>query len=171
MPNNKEAPTMTEEEKRSKDTLALIISLVFVAIIGVLGYNYFNNPNNFDYSEDDISSASTERGTENESKESVPDEELALAMKENGSDTSVLGSSEEYVNIWTANDYNEGDIQAGEYKVQSGDTLWEIAEAVYGNGADWVQILNANVDSIGFMPNGQQSLIYSGQTLVIPSMN
>ena len=66
------------------------------------------------------------------------------------------------------NDYKHGDIKSGSYVVQDGDTLWEIAEAVYGNGAQWTQILNANSSSIGHLPSGQQALIWSGQTLNIP---
>lgn len=72
---------------------------------------------------------------------------------------------------WTANDYKQGDIKPGNYTVKSGDTLWEIAEAVTGNGANWHQIAQANSGSIGYLPSGQQALITTGQTLVIPQLN
>ena len=52
--------------------------------------------------------------------------------------------------------------------VKAGDTLWEIAEGVYGNGADWTKILEANKGSIGFLANGQQALIMTGQVLTLP---
>jgi uncharacterized protein HemX len=69
---------------------------------------------------------------------------------------------------WRANNYTKGDIKQGNYTVKAGDTLWEIAEAVYGDGTQWVKILSANSSGIEFLPNGQQALIYAGQTLTIP---
>lgn len=68
---------------------------------------------------------------------------------------------------WVANDYEFGDINSGSYTVVSGDTLWEIAEAVYGNGADWHKIMDANSDDIGYLANGNP-LIIPGQVLNIP---
>jgi|GEM_PF-3755853 nucleoid-associated protein YgaU len=70
--------------------------------------------------------------------------------------------------VWTATDYHQGDIAKGDYTVTSGDTLWEIAEAVYGDGTQWVTILAANATSVGYLPNGQQALIFPGQVLVLP---
>jgi len=46
--------------------------------------------------------------------------------------------------------------------------IWEISEAFYGNGFDWVNILGANSDSFGFLPDGSQSLIIPGQILMLP---
>ena len=69
---------------------------------------------------------------------------------------------------WTATDYKMGDIRSGSYVVKSGDTLWEISEAVYGNGSMWTNILTVNSSDIGYLPNGQQALIFPGQVLVIP---
>ena len=50
------------------------------------------------------------------------------------------------------------------YTVKSGDCLWNIAKALYGNGADYTKIYNANKGTIGKNPN----LIYPGQTFTIP---
>ncbi len=69
---------------------------------------------------------------------------------------------------WVATDYIKGDIGSGTYEVVKGDTLWEISEAVYGNGANWRQILAANSAVVGFLPDGSQALIIPGQVLVIP---
>ena len=69
---------------------------------------------------------------------------------------------------WRATDYERGDIGVGAYQVKLGDTLWEIAEAVYGNGFLWTKILEINQTNIGFLPNGSQALIIPGQVLIIP---
>ncbi len=50
------------------------------------------------------------------------------------------------------------------YTVKSGDCLWNIAKQLYGNGADYTKIYNANTGTIGGNPN----LIYAGQVLTIP---
>jgi nucleoid-associated protein YgaU len=46
------------------------------------------------------------------------------------------------------------------YTVQPGDSLWQIARRVYGDGRYWVLLYQANADRIG-NPN----LIYPGQHL------
>lgn len=68
---------------------------------------------------------------------------------------------------WRATDYVKGDIKAGSYEVKLGDTLWEIAEAVYGDGSQWTKILENNSTTVGFLPNGSQALIIPGQFLTI----
>ena len=50
------------------------------------------------------------------------------------------------------------------YTVKSGDCLWNIAKSLYGNGADYAKIYEANKGVIGSNPN----LIYPGQVLTIP---
>ncbi len=68
---------------------------------------------------------------------------------------------------WIATDYVEGDIQDSTYTVERGDTLWEIAEGFYGDGARWREILNLNIDQVGYLPNGQQAKIIPGQVLIL----
>jgi nucleoid-associated protein YgaU len=50
------------------------------------------------------------------------------------------------------------------YTTREGDTLWSIAQHVYGDGAQWRRIYNANVGTIGANPN----YIQAGWTLTIP---
>ena len=50
------------------------------------------------------------------------------------------------------------------YEVQKGDTLWNIAKKVYGDGSKYTKIYEANKDKVK-NPN----LIYVGQNLTIPS--
>lgn len=158
------AETQKQEDK-SKDGLALILGGIFILGLVFAAYTYFNrndNINNTDLSPeeanainklDNISSANTQRDNNN-----------------TNSNENVAGASTSISNgiAWVATDYKNGDITSGSYTVKSGDTLWEIAEAVYGNGAEWAKILNANKDSIGFLPNGSHALIVTGQTLTLP---
>jgi nucleoid-associated protein YgaU len=68
---------------------------------------------------------------------------------------------------WRATDYVEGDISTGSYQVKLGDTLWEISEAVYGDGSQWTKILQKNSSSVGFLADDSQALIVPGQFLTI----
>ncbi len=51
-----------------------------------------------------------------------------------------------------------------EYTVEKGDSLWKIAEKIYGDGYSWVKIYQANQEKIGANPG----LIFSGTVLAIP---
>jgi nucleoid-associated protein YgaU len=48
--------------------------------------------------------------------------------------------------------------------VVKGDTLWDIAQTVYGDATRWPEIYAANTDVIGADPD----LIFPGQVLRIP---
>lgn len=167
-----QVPAEAIQQKRSKDIAALVISIVFVASVGILGYRYFNTSNRFSTPEGQVSSSNTQRpqtvtdeGNTNSTEEKTPTQITGNTQITNSTTNSgAVGD-----NTWEATDYVGGEIKAGNYQVQKGDTLWEIAEAVYGDGTQWVRILDANSGNIGFLPSGQQALIMSGQTLVIPN--
>lgn len=54
------------------------------------------------------------------------------------------------------------------YVVKRGDTLWEITKEMYGDGARWHEIFNANPLSM-YNPDGHPfPLIHAGNVLVIP---
>ncbi len=79
--------------------------------------------------------------------------------------------NQEYISnsgSWNATQYSEGDIVENTYVVQLGDTLWQIANAYYGSGDQWLKILEVNKDSIGTLPDGEQALIVPGQLLKLP---
>lgn len=57
------------------------------------------------------------------------------------------------------------DITATSYQVKAGDTLFTIAEKMYGDGSKWSLIDTTN--KVGRLPNGNP-LIFAGNTLVIP---
>jgi nucleoid-associated protein YgaU len=53
------------------------------------------------------------------------------------------------------------------YITQEGDTLWAIAQRLYGDGAQWQRIYNANVGTIGANPNYMRA----GWRLTIPDLS
>jgi nucleoid-associated protein YgaU len=53
--------------------------------------------------------------------------------------------------------------EEGRYTVQYGDTLWKIAEKVYGDGSRYMVIFEANRDLLD-----EPDRIFPGQELVIP---
>lgn len=65
---------------------------------------------------------------------------------------------------WPETDPADTEKRVNTYTVQSGDSLWKIAVAVYGDGYQWTNIYQANSAEIGANPG----LIYSGQVLVMP---
>ncbi len=101
--------------------------------------------------------------------------ELEPAQADDGfadsSETQSVQPSESYgtgtteSGYWTPNNYEKGDISGNSYTVVSGDTLWEISEAVYGTGTSWTQIAEAN--NITYLSNGNP-LIIPGQVLTFP---
>ncbi len=61
----------------------------------------------------------------------------------------------------------EGDVEEGRtYTVQSGDTLWKISEEMYGNGAKYMKIFEANTDLLD-----NPDRIFPGQKLKIPDLD
>lgn len=57
------------------------------------------------------------------------------------------------------------EMSATTYQVKEGDTLFIIAEKMYGDGSRWTKIDMAN--KVGRLPNGNP-LIFAGSTLRIP---
>lgn len=156
------------ELKTSRDNVALIIGGLFILALVFAAYNYFGNKENIDDAIDtnlleNIKDDTSEEGDLN--GEGVSVKEGSAAEEKAAAEYNMGNTVNE--STWVANDYNQGDIKGDTYTVTEGDTLWEIAEAVYGNGAEWTKILATNSSSVGFLPNGQQALIMPGQTLVL----
>ncbi len=158
----------TDPNQTKKDIQAFIVGGLFILALLFATYNYFNRNNNtgIDNNQNETNgetiSSNTERGEEQET-EGEQTEETETVMEEAQPSQEPAEATE-----WSATNYEQGQISTGEYSVKSGDTLWEIAEAAYGSGAEWTKILEANAANIGYLPSGQQALIYAGQTLIIP---
>ncbi len=173
------------QENKIANILAIFAAFLFTVGLGFLVYKQFistkvNLSETFkpeitqeaanSTREDNASAvAGTKTDTNEQDNNSIPPDEQNNDPRQGdvikASDTESLFSPSAQ---WRANDYKKGDISKGSYTVKSGDTLWEIAEAVYGDGGQWTTILHANSGGIDHLPNGQQSLIYTGQMLVIP---
>lgn len=108
--------------------------------------------------------ASDEPDSEEDSEEGDSEDE------EDGeeSDGEVAGEMVTAGGPWVATDYKSGDITGDSHTVVWGDTLWEISEARYGSGFEWKKILNANLDIVGYLPDGSRALIIPGQVLALP---
>jgi nucleoid-associated protein YgaU len=123
--------------------------------------------------------AETEETTEGEvNGDAVTDEQEQGESQETTEETEETTEEETAVQeenigglsnvVWVANNYVKGDVNGDTYTVVWGDTLWEISEGRYGSGFEWGKIKEANLDKIGYLPNGSQALIFPGQVLKLP---
>jgi nucleoid-associated protein YgaU len=174
----------SKEVTPQKDGLALVVGGLFILALVFAAYNYFSKGTNVE--DTSVTNDQSDQGVvvkkeqpeEEPSKQPETNQEGSIngeGAKDVKKDEAVAGTKIEETSkgtvtqtTWTASDYKSGDIKAGNYTVKSGDTLWEIAEGLYGNGAAWTKILDANKGSVGFLANGTQALIVPGQVLVLP---
>ena len=153
-------------QEKTKDFIAGLIALIFVVTAGYLALNRFNNPKTRELGIGGEATVTNEAAGENSNERGTGG---VYVTDENGGipSESDTGESLSFTG-WVANDYSQGDIKSGSYTVVSGDTLWEIAEGVYGDGSRWGELLSANTGDVGWLANGSQALIYAGQVLMIP---
>ena len=81
-------------------------------------------------------------------------------------------------NTSTSTEKKRASTTANRYTIKSGDSLWSIAEKLYGSGAKWQTIYNANKDIIestakkyGKSSSQNGHWIYPGVILAIPDAN
>lgn len=128
-----------------------------------------NNEDNENEDKDSTEDGDTEEGEDEEGKiaggnSTRRDDSTTTTAQEKATQTQTQINQ---TGLWRATDYVQGDINTGSYQVKLGDTLWEISEAVYGDGSQWTKILEKNSSSVGFLPDGSQALIVTGQFLTI----
>lgn len=93
----------------------------------------------------------------------------ALAKAESDSETVTVGGGSEPTTTDAEVTLDGPDVDgaaptdAQTYTVQSGDSLWKIAEQFYGKGAEYMKIFEANRDQLD-----NPDLIRPGQVLNIP---
>jgi nucleoid-associated protein YgaU len=157
------------KKENPKDGLALIVGGLFILALVFATYNYFNKNAKTnkvaEIQKESVFESGSSAGDLNGGGAKTQKVNNTATTKPTGIGGQIAGASTEE---WIANNYVKGDIKGTSYTVKPGDTLWEIAEGAYGNGAEWTKILGANKSSIGFLPNGSQALIRPGQVLVLP---
>src|SRR5690606_33931039 len=95
----------------------------------------------------------------------IPDS-AAIAEKPSG-DKDVIASLDDS-DVAGDHELRETPATAIEtYTVQHGDTLWSIAEEVYGDGQKWELIFNDSHNQLGQLTNGYP-LVHAGNVLLIP---
>lgn len=168
----------------ASNVVSALVALIFVGVAGYFVYSYFNNTLDFNLGEIFNLNGAQQRdadGTNDDNSvfendtnvnqgDSMSDSDFRPDTNTGGTDVSVTmekGESTTLFGQWVANDYQPGDIEQGEYTVREGDTLWELAEGAYGDPYVWGDILAQNSNDVGYLPNGQQALIFPGQVLTI----
>ena len=143
---------------RPNNKIAAVIGLLFVGLIGFVTFRNFSDA--IPTIGELVSSI-----TKSEDAEGEITSGESTSREQNIQNTEECTKLEE---LWEAFDYKPGDITGNSHTVKCGDTLWELAEAKYGEGFQWTKILEANSSDIGYLPNGEQALIMPGQVLTIP---
>jgi hypothetical protein len=88
---------------------------------------------------------------------------INVGMADPGSEERAYGDGAPLYQARADSIKRKGEAGDYDYTVQAGDTLWAIAQHLYGDGSRWREIYRANRDQID-NPN----LIFPGQVLEIP---
>jgi len=158
-----------------KDGLALVVGGLFILALVFAAYNYFSKGANTE--DTSLTTGETSQGTVEPKQEGsingdgatdnkIEENVAGTAITDTTTAVGTLGTGGQYT--WIPNSYSKGEIVGTNYTVKSGDTLWEIANGLYGDGTQWTKILDANKSNVGFLPSGSQALIVPGQVLVLP---
>ena len=127
--------TSSNPEKQSQ--LATILVGLLIIASGLLVYNYFQKTSSPD--------------TTSQNQQQQQEDRDASEAKNESEDV--------------ADDKTPANTNEGSYTVMPGDSLWSIAEKVYGDGFAWNKILDAN--NIALNAYGQPT-VEIGQKLTIP---
>jgi len=150
-----------QADKPTKSAFAAMVAGVLVIIAGFIMYNYFSKSGG-EITQESGQTTLQQESTQNQAQPEAKQENVA------GAETTTPASTiDNTAEVWAANDYKAGDITGNTYTVVRGDTLWEIAQARYGDPYMWTKIRDANTDKVGQLSNGNP-LITPGQVLILP---
>ena len=161
----------------------LLIGAVIVIILALLVVNFFNRNNQQigDGQQTDLTQQEQEKVTKSEQYKVAAGDSLSkLAEKYYGNMDywPVLARANKIANpnvIYVGVDLQvpskeeadqiKNQMSATTYNVKEGDTLFKIAEEMYGDGSKWTTIAKDN--NLGRLPNGNP-LVFAGSTIKIP---
>lgn len=158
----------------------LVLGAVVVIILGLLIANYFvKSRGQIGIGENTTQSTSTQNVTETykiaqgESLSMIAEKfygsldywPVLAKVNKVSNPNLIYAESEITVPSKEEADIIRNEMTATSYEVAQGDTLFIIAEKMYGDGASWTLIDRAN--KVGRLPNGNP-LIFAGSTLSIP---
>lgn len=168
--------------KINENLISTVLGGVVVLLMAVMIFNYFKSVNRTGVLTEEaaVKVEDVTKSDENVYEVKAGDELFKIAEK-------VYGDGYKYVEIAKENDIkNPDEIEvgtklklpkleskqvyaakptvSGQYTVVSGDHLWKIAVAQYGDGYAWVKIYDANKKLIGRNPNE----IEKGMVLALP---
>jgi nucleoid-associated protein YgaU len=153
----KNQPTSKQEAPQEESTpvqadrqsqLATILIGLLIIASGLLLYNYFQS-----------ATAPATKTVSDQSEQATP---TPTPISTKAQSTTPTPKPTITPTVTASNNNNN----QGSYVVQAGDSLWKIAEKVYGNGFDWDKINQANhlsKNAVG------QPMVVAGQTLNIPN--
>ena len=175
--------------KLSEKTISAVLGVLVVVVAGVLLFNFFQTRDGINFPNGEI--INKQEGLETEISVVLPTTHQ-VAQGENlwRIAKDYYGSGYNWVDIARENSLRNPDFllvdqelfipnvairqpeeklvanefRANTYTVQEGDSLWQIAIAVYGDGYQWSEIYQANQLKIGFNPG----LIVPGTVLIMP---
>lgn len=163
------------EIKPTKSTVAAVAAGILVVLAGFLAYNIFSKPAAPQTLTPEQAAQTTQPATgenqttpaagDNGSSQTTTGQTTQPATQNQAGNSASAGTTASTNAAWTPLAHATGSISGSEYTVQSGDTLWEIAQGRYGSGYKWYLIAQANGvvnNSLGY------PLIYPGQVLKLP---
>lgn len=165
--------------KLQESYAGLVLGAIVVVILGLLIANYFvKSRGQIGIGENTTQSSAqnvpeTYKVAQGESLSIISDKFYGsldywpvLAKVNNVSNPNLIyAESEITVPSKEEADIIRNEMTATSYEVAQGDTLFTIAEKMYGDGTNWTLIDRAN--NVGRLPNGNP-LIFAGSTLSIP---
>jgi nucleoid-associated protein YgaU len=178
--------------KLSERAISAILGVLVVVVAGILLFNFFQSRGEVEISQGEILDGQEQMAANLSQNQDLPKTHRVLngenlweiaesyygsgynwvdiAEENNLADANILLVDQELIIPDVAIRLPDDDLvgtkgsQVNNYTVQSGDSLWKIAVAIYGDGYQWTNIYQANEVLIGTNPG----MIYAGTVLIMP---